>query len=52
MEHGWLKESAKNLKYYESIPKKVGMASVISILERDTKIAKETLIDFELINRV
>ena len=52
LEHGWLKESAKNLKYYESIPKKVGMASVISILERDTKIAKETLIDFELINRV
>ena len=32
LEHGWLKESAKNLKYYESIPKKVGMASVISIL--------------------
>ena len=37
---------------YIDIPKKVGMASVISILERDTKIAKETLIDFELINRV
>ena len=52
LEHGWLKESAKNLKYYESIPKKIGMANVISILERDTKVAKETLIDFELINRV
>ena len=52
MEHGWVKESVARYKYYESIPKKVGMASVISILERDTKIAKETLIDFELINRV
>ena len=52
LEHGWLKESAKNLKYYESIPKKIGMANVISILERDTKVAKEALIDRELINRV
>jgi hypothetical protein len=52
MEHGWVKESVARYKYYESIPKKVGMASVISILERDTKVAKEALIDRELINRV
>ena len=26
LEHGWVKESTKNLKYYESIPKKIGMA--------------------------
>ncbi len=48
LEHGWVKESTKNLKYYESIPKKIGMASVI----RDTKVAKEALVDYELINRV
>ena len=52
LEHGWVKESTKNLKYYESIPKKIGMASVISVLERDTKVAKEALVDYELINRV
>ena len=52
LEHGWVKESTKNLKYFESIPKKIGMASVISVLERDTKVARETLIDRELINRV
>ena len=52
LEHGWVKESTKNLKYYESIPKKIGMACVISVLERDTKVAKEALVDYELINRV
>ena len=52
LEHGWVKESPARYKVFESIPKKVGMASVISILERDTKVAKEALIDRELINRV
>ena len=35
LEHGWVKESPARYKFFESIPKKIGMASVIGVLERD-----------------
>ena len=52
LEHGWLKESAARVKVFESLPKHIGTASIIAALEREMKIAKEALIDRELINRV
>ena len=52
LEHGWVKESPARYKFFESIPKKIGMPSVVSVLERDAKVAKETLIDHEIINLI
>ena len=52
LEHGWVKESPARIKVYESIPKHIGTASIIGILERDSKVAMEALIDYEIINRV
>ena len=52
LEHGWVKESPARYKFFESIPKKIGMPSVIGVLERDAKVAKETLIDHEIINLI
>ena len=48
LEHGWVKESVERIKVYESIPKDIGTARVISVLERETKEAKNALIDKEL----
>ena len=48
MEHGWVRESKERIKVYESIPKELGTARVMSILERETKEAKNVLIDREL----
>ena len=45
---GWVKESLERIKVYESIPKELGTARVMSILERETKEAKDALIDREL----
>ena len=52
MEHGWVKESPARIKVYESVPKNIGTASIISVLERDNKVAMEALVDYELINHV
>ena len=52
LEHGWVKESPARYKFFESIPKRIGMPSVIGVLERDAKVAKETLIDHEIINLI
>ena len=52
MEHGWLGESPLNYYYHESIPKKIGAADVVNVLDRDTKIAIGAIIDHEIINRV
>jgi hypothetical protein len=48
LEHGWVKESTRNIKVYDSIPKELGSARVISILDRDHQGAKEALMDREL----
>ena len=44
----WVKESTRNIKVYDSIPKELGSARVISILDRDHQGAKEALMDREL----
>lgn len=48
LEHGWVKESAERIKLYESVPKNLGAAHVTAILDRETKVAKDALIDREL----
>lgn len=52
LEHGWVKESPKRIKVYDSLPKKVGTVRMMSILDREMKEVKETLIDRELIELV
>jgi hypothetical protein len=49
LEHGWVKESRQRIKVYESIPKDLGMARVMAVIDRETKEAKDALIDRELI---
>ena len=49
LEHGWVKESRQRIKVYVSIPKDLGMARVMAVIDRETKEAKDALIDRELI---
>ena len=49
LEHGWVKESAERIKVYDSIPKVLGTARVMSVLDREMDTAKDALIDRELI---
>ena len=48
LEHGWVKESVERIKVYESIPKDIGTAKVLAVIDRETKEAKNALIDREL----
>ena len=48
LEHGWVRESTRNYKVYDCIPKELGTARVISILDREHQGAKEALMDREL----
>ena len=52
LEHGWVKESAQRIKVYESIPKHLGTARVMNVLDREIGVAKEALIDREIIDFV
>ena len=52
LEHGWVKESPQRIKVYESIPKNLGAARVNNVLDREVKVAKEAIIDREIIGRV
>ena len=52
LEHGWVKESAQRIKVHESIPKNIGIARVMAVLDREMKDAKNALIDREIINNV
>ncbi len=52
LEHGWVKESAKQIKVYNSIPKKLGTKRIIKVLERETKVAAEAIVDRDIINNV
>ena len=49
LEHGWVKESAERIKMFESIPKAIGTARMMAVLDRETSAAKDALIDRELI---
>ena len=48
LEHGWVKESSQRIKVYESIPKDLGTARVMSVIDREIAVAKDALIDREL----
>ena len=52
LEHGWVKESPARIKVYESIPKHLGTARVMNVLDREVKVAKDALIDREIIDFV
>ncbi len=48
LEHGWVKESVERIKVYESIPKEIGTPRVLAVIDRETKEAKNAIIDREL----
>lgn len=48
LEHGWLKESPKRVKFFSSVKKALGTTKVVSVLERETNAAINALIDREL----
>ena len=48
LENGWLKESKERIKLFESVPKELGTARVLAVIDRETKEAKNALIDREL----
>ena len=52
LEHGWLKESAKCIKFYCALKKSIGTARIIAALEREQRIAAGHLVDREIIDRV
>ena len=52
LEHGWLKESAKCIKFYCALKKIIGTARIISALEREQRVAASHLVDREIIDRV
>ena len=52
LEHGWLKESAKCIKYYCAVKKSIGIPRIISAMEREQKIATGHLMDREIVDRV
>ena len=52
LEHGWVKESEQRIKVYESIPKDLGTARIMSVLDREMKEASTALIDREIINNI
>ncbi len=52
LEHGWLKESPKRVKYYISLKKSIGTARMISAMEREQRVASSHLMDREIVDRV
>ena len=52
LEHGWLKESPKCIKFYCALKKSIGVARIISALEREQRIASGHLVDREIVDRV
>ena len=48
LEHGWVKESVERIKVYESIPKEIGTPRILAVIDRETKEAKDALMDHEL----
>ena len=48
LEHGWVKESKERIKIFESVPKELGTARILAVIDRETKEAKDALIEREL----
>jgi hypothetical protein len=45
---GWVKESKERIKVYESVPKELGMAQVLAVLNEEHEEAHEALMAHEL----
>ena len=45
---GWVKESVERIKVYESIPKEIGTPRILAVIDRETKEAKDALMEHEL----
>ena len=52
LEFGRVTETAQRVRLYESIPKKLGLARITCILDRETREAKTVLFDKELIENI
>lgn len=44
LEHGWLKESAERFKFYNSVPKTLGVGRTAHVMQRELTDAVQTLI--------
>jgi len=49
LEHGWVKETEQRIKVFESVPKTLGTARMMAVIERESKEVKDALIERELI---
>ena len=52
LETGWVKESPEKYKLFISVYKKLGLARILSIIDRETKEAKSALFDKEMIESI
>ena len=52
LENGWVKESSDKYKVFISVYKKLGLARILHIIDRETKEAKTALFDKELIESI
>ncbi len=52
MEHGWVKESPERWKVYESVPKNIGVAHVLNVLDRELNEAQTAIVETEIVDRV
>ena len=52
LENGWVKESSEKYKLYIGVYKRLGLARILSIIDRETKEAKSALFDKELIESI
>ena len=52
LEHGWLKESPKCIKYYCALKKSIGVPRIVTAMEREMRIATGHLVDREIVDRV
>jgi hypothetical protein len=52
MEHGWLKESTENFKFFISLKKSIGIARLVAAMEREQRTACSHLMDREIVERV
>jgi hypothetical protein len=43
-----VKESVERIKVYESIPKEIGTPRILAVIDRETKEAKDALMEHEL----
>ena len=48
LEHGWVKESKERIKLFGSVPKDIGTARILAVIDRETEEAKDALIEREL----